>query len=152
MSYFNDPTPGWMTVGMTRWGKRLSLARLGGDMGGEAVLLCRGTTRGRVVPPVQAQMPFLILSKERDGHHNGGEDVGELFAVVAVGSAENDRQGNAFGVGQQGPFTSGFAPVGGVGAGGFKFSGSPLFPNGALMMQPSASCHSQSIPSNSPYS
>ena len=121
-------------------------------MGGEAVLFCCGTTRPRVVPPIQDQVSLLFLVEEGDGNHDSGQYVGELLAVMPVGPTQHHSERNAFGVGQKGSFTARFAPVSGVAAGGFSLSGSPLFPSGAFTMQPSASCHSQSIPSNSPYS
>jgi len=148
----DHPTTGRMALGVTSRRKGLSLTGSGRNVSAQAVLLGSATTRGRVVATIQAQVPLFVLGKERHRDDYCCQDIRQFLAVVSVGPTEDHCQRKTFGIRQESSLTARLASVGRVTASGFRLSGSPLFPSGAFTMQPSASCHSHSMPTTSPYS
>ena len=69
------------------------------------------TDVGIVVSLVQAQVDLFVLRlwslQLLDGHF-------EQFLVVAVGPIDDDRQGNAVSINQEGPLGASLGPVGGI--------------------------------------
>lgn len=146
------PPPRRVAFRIARSENRLFLRCFLGDVREQAFIHSQLTTRGRVVSTVQQQMALSLFLRSRDSHHDSIEDVHEHLAVMTIGSAQDHRERNAFGIGQQRAFTPSFSSVGGVAARGFRRTSAPLLPRGAFTMLPSAACHSQSIPSSWSYS
>jgi len=153
MGDFNDPAPGGMAIGVTGRGQGLGGAGLGRDVRDIAVGAGRVPTGVIVVAPIQAQLRTLrvrgVCRDGRDLDHEGIEQGIELLHVGAVGPGHDAGHGYARALGQQMALRAAFAPIGGVAARAFGFSGSPFLPSGALTKQPSADCQWRSRPTHS---
>lgn len=141
-----DPPPGWVAFRIVRGRNRVLLGRFLGNMRDETFVHGQLTTRRRVVPTIQQQMSLFLLQRRRNSDYDGIQDVHQHLAIMAICPTQHHGERNAFGIGQQRAFTSGFSSVSGVAPRGLRRTSAPLFPRGAFTMLPSAACHAQSIP------
>ncbi len=151
MADLHHPATWRMALRVSRSGKRVSSTGFFGNMRDQTTLYSSCPARRGIVTAIQTQVSFFAILHWH-GKYDCVQHLSEHLAVVAMGTAQHHRQGNAFAIGQERSFCARFASVSGIASGRLRRTTGPFFPSGAFTMHPSADCQVHSMPMTSPYS
>jgi len=148
---FDDPTTRGVAVGMVGRRQRPFRGRFGRDVRGIAVAGGRFAAGRIVVAAVQTKVTCGARCGWGHGQGQCAKQGVELLHVVAIGLADDHGERNPRPIRQQVALGPALPTVSRVTPGGFRRTGPPFLPSGALTKQPSADCQCQSSPIASSY-